>query len=68
MNDVEVGHKVPAYIDEVGDTIPHVMLQQVYVFPKLVFKNEKQERFYWRTVRDVKKTLPYAKLIAKLVN
>ena len=46
MNDVEVGHKVPAYIDEVGDTIPHVMLQQVYVFPKLVFKNEKQERFY----------------------
>ena len=31
----------------------------------MVFKNKRQERFYWRTVRDVKKTLPYAKLLAK---
>ena len=29
------------------------------------FKNKKQEEFYWRTVRDVKLTLPYAKLIAE---
>lgn len=64
--DVEVGRRVPAYI-EGGDTIPHIMLQQVYVFPKLVFKNERQEKFYWKTVRDVKKTLPYAKLISRIV-
>ena len=29
------------------------------------FKNKKQQEFYWRTVRDVKKTLPYAKLICE---
>lgn len=29
------------------------------------FKSKKQEQFYWRTVRDVKKTLPYAKVLAK---
>ena len=27
------------------------------------FKNKQQERFYWKTVRDVKKTLPFAKLL-----
>ena len=26
-------------------------------------QNKKEEEFYWRTVRDVRKTLPYAKLI-----
>lgn len=40
-------------------------MHDVYVYPKMVFKNKRQERFYWRTVRDVKKTLPYAKLLAK---
>lgn len=38
-------------------------LHDVYVYPPLHFKNKKQEKFYWRTVRDVRKTLPYAKLI-----
>ncbi|MCQ2209899.1 MAG: DUF4294 domain-containing protein [Paludibacteraceae bacterium] len=67
MDDVEVGRRVPACVDECGDTIPNIWLQPVYVFPKLVFKNEKQEKFYWRTVRDVKKTLPYAKVIGGIV-
>ncbi len=31
-------------------------------YSPLKFKNRKQEQFYWRTVRDVRKTLPYAKL------
>ncbi len=66
--DVEVGRRVPACIDVDGDTIPSIMLPQVYVFPKLVFKNAKQEKFYWRTVRDVRKTLPYAKRIGQMVN
>ena len=47
-----------------GDTIPLVFLREIYIYPPLRFKSKKQERFYWRTVRDVKKTLPYAKLIA----
>ncbi len=40
-----------------------IVLNNVTVFPPLKFKNKKEEEFYWRTVRDVKKTLPYAKLI-----
>ena len=38
---------------------------EVKVFPPLKFKNKKEEEFYWRTVRDVKKALPYAKLICE---
>lgn len=40
-------------------------LSEVTVFPQLKFKNKKEEEFYWRTVRDVKKALPYAKLICR---
>jgi len=47
------------------DTFYLAYLHDVYVYPKMVFKNKKQERFYWKTVRDVKKTLPYAKMITK---
>ncbi len=52
-------------IDEDGDTVPVFALTGITVFPKLKFKNKKEENFYWRTVRDVKLTLPYAKLIAE---
>lgn len=53
-------------IDEVtGDTLYHVILRPLTVFPELKFKNKKQEEYYWRTVRDVKKALPYAKLICR---
>lgn len=60
--------KVKAYrgftpiVDEYGDTCRLTYIRDVYVFPPLKFKNKKQEQFYWRTVRDVRKTLPYAKL------
>lgn len=47
------------------DTIFLAYLHDVYIYPPLVFKNKRQETFYWKTVRDVKKTLPYAKLITK---
>lgn len=45
------------------DTIPVIRLRDVYIYPPMVFKNKRQEAAYWRTVRDVKKTLPYAKMI-----
>lgn len=48
---------------ENGDTIYLAFLHDLYVFPKMKFKNKKQEQFYWRTVRDVKKTLPIAKIL-----
>lgn len=52
-------------IDEDGDTILVLLLNEITCFPKLVFKNKKEEEFYWRTVRDVRLTLPYAKLISE---
>lgn len=42
-----------------------LVLQQITVFPPMKFKNKKEEEFYWKTVRDVRKALPYAKLICE---
>lgn len=50
------------FVDEYGDTCLMTIFNDIYVYPPLKFKNKKQEEFYWRTVRDVRKTLPYAKL------
>ncbi len=47
------------------DTFYLARMHDIYVYPKMVFKSKSQERFYWRTVRDVKKTLPFAKELAK---
>lgn len=64
----ELRLKVKAYrgykyiVDEYGDTCRYTFIRDLNVFPPLKFKNKKQEEFYWRTVRDVRKTLPYAKL------
>lgn len=52
-------------IENGEDTLYATYLKEISIFPELKFRNKKQERFYWRTVRDVKKTLPYAKLIKK---
>ena len=54
-------------VDEEGDTVLVVFLRDVTIYPVMKFKNKKQEEFYWRTVRDVKLTLPYAKLIAETI-
>lgn len=48
-----------------GDSVKMIVLNNVTVYPPMVFKNKKEEEFYWRTVRDVKKALPYAKLICE---
>ncbi|MBD5230901.1 MAG: DUF4294 domain-containing protein [Bacteroidales bacterium] len=50
------------FVDEYGDTCRMTVIRDIYVYPPLRFKNKKDEEFYWRTVRDVRKTLPYAKL------
>lgn len=47
------------------DTFYLARMADVYVYPPMVFKNKQQERFYWRTVRDVKKTLPFAKELTR---
>ena len=50
-----------------GELVPYTYLQEVNVFSDFKFKNKKQEEFYWRTVRDVKKTLPYAKIAGRVM-
>lgn len=59
------GVRLPAEVLETGDTLPLVQLRNLYVYPKMRFRSKKQEQFYWKTVRDVKKTLPYAKALAR---
>lgn len=49
---------------ETGDTLMMLVFNPITVFPRERFKNKKEEEFYWKTVRDVKRTLPYAKLIS----
>lgn len=50
-----------------GDTLPYFALPVFYCYPELKFKNKKQEEFYWRTVRDVKKVMPYLKHIRGVI-
>lgn len=52
-----------AYVER-GDTVPHVALRPVYVYPRERFTSKKQERYYWRTVRDVKFCLPLSKIVS----
>ena len=58
---IPVGY-VRGYLDG-KDTIPMIELPVLYVFPEIKFKNEKERQQYTKLVNDVKKTLPYAKLI-----
>ena len=58
-------HFYHAVID--NDTVLVIELRTFHVFPPEKFKDKKQEKFYWKTVRDVKKTLPYAKLIYSIL-
>lgn len=52
------------YMTEIdGEEVKMIVLHAVTVYPPLKFKNKKEQDFYWRTVRDVRRTLPYAKLI-----
>ena len=50
-----------------GDTIPVIHLPNVYIYNPPQFKNRRQERFYWRTVRDIKKTLPIAREVRGII-
>lgn len=55
---------IPEFIiGQAGDTIYTMTLRDVYIYPKQTFKSSKQEEKYNKLIRDVKKTLPYAKLI-----
>ena len=46
-----------------GDTMAVVNLREIFVFPQMKFKNKRQQQKYNKLVRDVKRTLPYAKIV-----
>lgn len=46
-----------------GDTIPYIELNELPVYPPI--KKPKMEKFYWKTVRDVKKVYPYVKIVSR---
>lgn len=47
-----------------NDTLMMLVFNPIRIYPRERFRNKSDEEFYWKTVRDIKKTLPYAKLIA----
>jgi len=46
-----------------GDSIPDIILPTLYKYPPVEFKSEKEREKYNRLVANVKRLLPYAKLV-----
>ena len=38
-------------------------LREIYIYPQVKFKNKREQARYTKLVRDVKRTLPYAKMV-----
>lgn len=51
-----------ATIDQ-GDTIPMAYLTSAYVFPKEMFKSERDEKSYRKLVNDIKKVYPLSRVV-----
>ena len=49
------------------DSLQYVELNNIYIYPKPVFKNEKQRMAYNRLVYNIKKVLPIAKEVNKII-
>ena len=74
-NETEVDMDNPTFVPMVkvgkvldkGDSIQYVELNKVYVYPQLTFENERQRMEYNRLVYNVKKVLPIAKEVSKII-
>ena len=58
------GYFIPL-INQGGEVLPTVTLRGIIVYPPMYFANAKQRVNYTRLTRDVKRTLPYAKIVAQ---
>lgn len=58
--------KVGKVLEE-SDSILYMEMNNVYVYPKIEFKNQKQAQAYLRLVRNVKKVLPIAKEVNQII-
>jgi hypothetical protein len=54
---------IPAYAVDKGDSLKVLVMNDIYVYPPQMYKNFSEDVKYQKMVRDVKKTLPYAKMI-----
>ena len=50
-----------------GDSIQYMEMNNVYVYPKLTFKNQRQANSYMRLVKNVKVALPIAKEVRQIL-
>lgn len=50
-----------------GDSIQYVELNRIYVYPKPEFKNNRQRAAYNRLVYNIKKVLPIAKEVNRII-
>ena len=57
---IKIGH---SWDRRYRTVITHIELPTVYIYPPMHFKNRRQREKYTKLVRNVKKTLPIAKMI-----
>jgi len=50
-----------------GDTLPHLELEEIPVFPRPKFESRRMEKRYYRLEQKVKKVYPYAQKAADLL-
>jgi len=55
--------EVSDFVMNAGDSLKVIALNDIYIYPPLTFGTAAEEAKYWKLIRDVKKTLPYAKLV-----
>lgn len=51
-----------------NDSMLQKVLPEIYIYPRPVFKNNRQKRRYYKLIKDVRRTLPYAKKAALILN
>jgi len=54
---------IPKTTEYEGDSIASFVLSDIYVYPPQAYQDPKAIQQYLKLIRDVKKTLPYAKLV-----
>ena len=59
--------RVGKVLDDRGDSIQYMEMNNVYVYPPIVFKNKRQAQQYMRLVQNVKKVLPIAKEVRQII-
>jgi uncharacterized protein DUF4294 len=45
-----------------GDTLPHIYVKEIIIFPEREFNTKREARRYNRLIRNIKVALPYAKM------